>query len=253
MADEDPKFHEAIESGDFTTAGEIKAGYDSRRDQLHNDTLSNYLKELRALGASCREHLQMESFTVHDQTAHEQSVLRKQISDTFHQLQVQHVATLVEFEKEHLLKISREKIRATQTSNELRDQAKAAATGKNFTHAQNLLEQATFIAGADLASKEDVIKKSFLEGRAKLFETQRGDLSLLSNTLKDELENLDRAERVALQDLAKRYRKTFYNDYREFTRRIKTEVADLQLRVECLKRCAQLYSSLFQELDAPPA
>jgi hypothetical protein len=249
LPESDPQFQGAIDAGDFAAAKEIKSNYDSRELEQQEKALEDYKGELRDLVTTVRERMQMEIFTIKEQVASERTALRRQISDTFHELQVQHVATLVEFEKEHLLKIAREKIRAIGASNELREQAKAAAFGKDFVHAQELLDQANLIRDQELRNREEAVVKSFFEGRTKRIETQRSDLELLSKRLKDSLEDIDHAEVIRIQDLVKRYRKKLYLEYRAFTKSIRSEVTDAPLRQDCLKQCAQLYSSLAAEFE----
>jgi PIN domain nuclease of toxin-antitoxin system len=246
MADTDPKYAEALKSGDLVTAGKIQLQYEARHQQVRSDTLSHYRAELRALASSCNERVQMGALAIRHEISAKQLARRRQISETFHQLQIQHVAALVEFEQDQLLKVAGERIRTARACTSLRDRAQAAA--KDAERAQVLLAQADFNSRKILPHREALIKKRFLEGRAQLFQSQRQDMFLLTKSLKDELAILDQVGQAALDDLSKQCKRTFYLEYREFTKKIKSEVPDPRVRSECLSQCAQLYSVLYPDI-----
>lgn len=244
------QFQQACMNCEFDKASEIKRQMDLEEREDKDGQFTRHVESITNLVNDCKAQYEQECSDLKEALANHELIVRKKISEIFRELQIRHVEVLVEYEKENLLKYTRDKMRPMPHVEELRKQAKLAAYNQKFAQAEDLKHQAALLEESTRNQRDD-IKQRYLKGRADIMNKQKRDLGELVNQLHLSLESIKKREQHELVTLRKRYRKALQESFHTAMLLIRAKKGwDAATRNLCLVQCSNVYSTLIKEIEA---
>lgn len=174
---------ELIEKYEYKKAEVVDGKIKKKMAQTNDEHLNNYVKFYNDRVDDIVKSYQDKVDEISKRYSKELHDLRVVISDTFHQLQIQHIQILVEYEKEYILRHSKQTAKIPQEVFDLIDRADKAAQLKKYERAQDLFDKAS----SQHVNYHDFIKntnkKDYLYVRKEVLKAQRNELTTLSAQL----------------------------------------------------------------------
>ena len=243
------RFKEAVNNCQWQEAEAIKRQMDEDRDNHNKSTIAAYKKSFRDLADECKRQWETDSLELREAIGNQEMMIRKRVSDIFRELQIRHIEVLVEFEKEHLLKFARDRVRPIANVTVMREQAKLAAVNKQFARAEDLKHQAEIAENQEQMRREEFVRTTYIDGRRKIMDKQRDDFRELDMQLQQSVSDLHKREEYELGKLEQRYKKGVLEAFRQTLTFLKQSVKDVKLQQECIKKCSKLYGKIVKGLS----
>ncbi|OHT09840.1 hypothetical protein TRFO_21122 [Tritrichomonas foetus] len=246
MQDLEEQLENAIEQCDFTLASQIKEKILELQQNSQDNTIQMYIDSFSELAKNCKDDLEEEINNLDESISNQEMLIRRKVSNIFHELQVKHVEALIEVEKDNLLKYAKEKLRPVPEATELREQAKLAGFNKKFEQATKLKEKAEKVENKEMSKREEIIKNEYFSRRKLVLTKQKEEIKNLTNQLNDSIYNLSKRKEFELEKIYQRYRKGLGDAY-ENTRTFIATIPEAKLRQVCIKECSYIYKETVKE------
>ena len=250
------QLEEAIERCDFSEAASIKSRITAIKAKNSNQTIQIYISSFADHAHDCKRCLEEELLNLDESIKNQEKLIRRKISDLFHELQVKHIEALIEVEKEHLLRIAKDKLRPVPEALNMKEQAKLAAASKKFEEALKLKEAAEKIEKDELERREEVVKNDYMERRKTVLANQKAEISDLTKQLNDSIYNLSKRKEFEVDQTYQRYKKNLGEALKN-TKMFITN-SDDDMKNECIKQCARIYKEIMADafpqeyVESPP-
>lgn len=237
---------QAIENCDFQLAQKLKDQIKKMKQDENNDIANQYIQSFRQLTEECKNNLKEEMNSLDESISNQEILIRRKVSNIFHELQVQHIEVLLHIEKENLLKFAKEQFRMIPEVLEIKEQAKLAAYNLQYESAILMKERAEQVEEEELQRREDVVKGQFYSRRSVVLIKQKEEIRALSNKLNTALYNLQKRKEFEVEKIYQIYRKSLKDAFDNIKMFIKS-IKETNLRNHCLASCLQIYKEKVSE------
>lgn len=231
---------QAIENCDFQLAQQIKDQINKLIQDGNNNIANQYVQSFQQLTDECKSNFEEEMNSLDESISNQEILIRRKVSNIFHELQVQHVQVLLHIEKENLFRYAKEQFRVIPEVLEIKEQAKLAAYNSQYDQAIIMKEKAEQVEEEELQRREENIKGQFYSRRSVVLGKQKDEIRALTKQLNTALYNLQKRKEFEIDKIYQMYRKSLKESFDNIKIFIKS-IKDTNLRNQCLSSCLQIY------------
>ena len=200
-----------IDQFDYAKAEAVKQKLEDKKQEVKTEDISKSVDLFKSKVEVIINNYNIKHNELIDRYNQLERKIRFDASQAFHQLQIRHIQTLVEYEKEYILRHSKQSVKIPQSVYSLLDRAEIAAHNKKFEQAQELFD----LASSQSLSYHDLVKsinmKDYLFVRKEVLRSQKIEISTLTEQLRSNMTRLKSDIRGEIEKLKTMFNKEVTN------------------------------------------